>query len=235
MPDCPTNVRFLERAFADRGPKMIAGFSKPLTHNLRGVLHGQRSAKRRYGGMIRHTEGAMLRRWASLVPADGTILEIGCYGGLSTSYLAQGRRDAGNRAHIFAVDPFDSDLDKQADLTDGCVALEAKPSRQSVEDRLHQAGFGERLTLIEGYSQEVARGWDRPIDFLWIDGNHDQAEQDFRDFVPHLTPHARVAIHDAHPRYGLPQVADAARRIFADDTWTDLEHVKSILTAVRRG
>ncbi len=89
------------------------------------------------------------------------------------------------------------------------------------------------MELIEGYSQEVAGEWTRPIDFLWIDGNHEQAWRDFADFKPFLTRNARVAVHDAHPRYGYAQVARDARRIFAVDAeWRDLEHVKSIISGV---
>jgi len=76
--------------------------------------------------------------------------------------------------------------------------------------------------------------WNRPIDFLWIDGNHDQAWQDYADWSPFLKPGARVAVHDAHPRYGISKVAEDARRIFSSADWVELEHVKSILTGVRR-
>jgi len=227
-----TNAEFLNRAFQRRSPKILAGFSRPLYHNLAGMLYGHQFDKSRYGGMIRHTEGAMLYKWASELPQHATLVEIGCYGGLSTSYLCRGCLK--NGSHIHAIDPFDSNLDKQASLCDSCVPLEDKPSRAQVAERLKACGFEGMVDLIEGYSQEVVKSWTRPIHFLWIDGNHDQAYQDYVDWSPFLVPGARVAIHDAHPRFGIPKVAEDARRIFSSEEWIRLEHVKSILTAVRR-
>ena len=175
----------------------------------------------------------MLYLWARALPPGATVVEIGCYGGLSTSYLAAGIRDNAG-ARIYAIDPFDSDLEQQAVLTDHRVALEDKPTVDGVRQRLQRAGFGERVTLIEGFSQEVARGWEREIDFLWIDGNHEQALQDYLDFARHLRAGARVAVHDAHPRYGYDSVVRDVRKIFADDAqWRDLEHVKSIISGLR--
>ena len=116
-----TNAEFIERAFSDRGPKVINGFSRPLYHNWMGLRHGHRFSKSEYGGMIRHSEGAMLRRWASQLKNGSVIVEIGCYGGLSTSYMASAC--VGRDIRIFAIDPFGSDLEQQAERTDGCVGL----------------------------------------------------------------------------------------------------------------
>jgi len=227
------NAAFIERAFTQRGPKVWAGFSHPVSHNLAGLLCGHQFSKWRYGGMLRHSEAGMLYRWAQRLPANSTVVEIGCYGGLSTCYLAKGCLKNGSR--VVSIDPFDSDLAKQAQLTDHAVSLKQKPSRSLVYERLKAHGLHRRVELIEGYSQEVVKDWGRLIDFLWIDGNHEQAYQDYLDWSPFLSSRARVAIHDAHPVYGLNNVAEAARAIFHnDDEWTQLEHVKSILTAVRK-
>lgn len=227
-----SNAAFLDRVFRSKSMwKFIDGFSRPLYHNWAGLCYGHRFDKRKYGGMIRHTEAAMLYLWARELPRDATIVEIGCYGGLSTSYLALGCR--GNGGRIFSIDPFDSCLDRQEELCDSAVKLEAKPSRQTVMKRLEAHGLHTRVELIEGFSQDVAKTWNRPVHFLWIDGNHDQAYQDYVDWSPFLVPGARVALHDAHPRYGLERVAQDAYRIFNSDAWTRLEHVKGIVTGVR--
>lgn len=226
-----TNAQFLDHAFDPRRSKILGGFSRPFYHNLAGWIDGHQFNKREYGGMIRHTEGAMLYRWAAALAPNSTIVEIGCYGGLSTSFMARGCQRNGSK--IYAIDPFDSDLPRQEDLCDGAVALERKPSRALVRQRLEQSGLADRVELIEGFSQEVVKTWNRGIDFLWIDGNHDQAFQDYVDWSRFLNPRARVAIHDAHPRYGIRKVAEDARRIFSSEDWVELEHVKSILTGVK--
>lgn len=229
------NQAFLEKAFTEQGPKLISGFSRPLYHNMMGLLHGYRYDKQYYGGMIRHTEAGMLYTWARNLPAGSTIVEIGCYGGLSTSYLAAGLKGKAN-CRIYAIDPFGSDLDKQQELSDNCVSLDDKPTKEEVMQRLRQNGFGDCVELVEGYSQEIARNWQQRIDFLWIDGNHEQAYQDFVDFKPFLNPGARVAVHDAHPRYGYQEVVRDVRKIFANDAeWQQLEHVKSIISGIYVG
>lgn len=227
-----TNSEFLDRAFQNKSPKIIYGFSRPLYHNLAGLLHGHRFAKTVNGGMMRHTEAAMLYQWAKQLPPNSTVVEIGCYGGLSTSYLATGCRENGSK--IVSIDPFNSRLDQQDELSDECVSLENKPSRAEVLARLKERGFDKNVELIEGFSQEVVKSWKGSINFLWIDGNHDQAYEDYVDWSPFLAPRARVAFHDAHPRYGLPQVAEAVRKVFSSDDWCELEHVKGIVTAVRK-
>jgi predicted O-methyltransferase YrrM len=227
-----TNSDFLSRVFAARGPKILRGFSRPLYHNLMGFLYGHQFNKAEYGGMIRHTEGAMLYKWASQLPPTSVIVEIGCYGGLSTSYLAKGCRK--NSSKIYAIDPFDSDLNRQEALCDQAVSLSQKPSKNMVAERLRRAALLDRVELIEGFSQDVVKTWTSPVHFLWIDGNHEQAYQDYLDWSPFLVPGARLAIHDAHPRFGIAKVAEDARRIFNSEEWTRLEHVKSTLTGVRQ-
>ncbi len=226
------NSEFLNRAFQDRSPKIVFGFSRPLYHNLAGLRYGHQFEKSPNGGMIRHTEAAMLYQWARQLAPQSTVLEIGCYGGLSTSYLATGCKENGSK--VFSVDPFDSRLDQQTTLCDRAVSLEKKPSRAMVAARLKERGLDSQVELIEGFSQEVVKTWQRTIHFLWIDGNHDQAYEDYVDWSPFLAPRARVGFHDAHPRYGLPQVAEAVRKVFSTDDWCELEHVKGIITAVRR-
>lgn len=229
------NQAFLEKAFSEQGPKVISGFSRPLYHNIMGLLHGYKYDKNFYGGMIRHTEAGMLYKWAKELKPGSTIVEIGCYGGLSTSYLGSGLKGKAN-CKIYAIDPFGSDLGKQEELTDNCVSLDDKPTKELVLERLSNNGFGEVVELVEGYSQEVAKAWDKPIDFLWIDGNHEQAYQDFVDFKPYLNKGARVAVHDAHPRYGYPEVVRDVQKIFAEDSeWRDMEHVKSIISGIYIG
>jgi predicted O-methyltransferase YrrM len=227
-----TNSAFVDRAFRERGPKLIFGFSRPLYHNLAGVLYGRRFIKGRHGGMIRHTEAAMLYQWARQLRPHSTIVEIGCYAGLSTSYLACGCLENGSM--VYAIDPFDSNLPQQTALCDLSVSLEDKPSRQFVAERLKSCGLADHVELIEGFAEEVVRTWTRRIDFLWIDGNHNRAYEDYLEWSPFLKARARVAIHAAHPRYGLPQVAEAARRIFSSEEWGQLEHVKGIMTGVRK-
>jgi len=229
-----SNAEFFQRAYSENGPKVISGFSRPVYHNLMGILYGHQFDKMGFGGMIRHTEAGMLYEWASEVPQGGTIVEIGCYGGLSTSYLVKGSENRDVR--ICSIDPFNSDLETQAELTDGCVELDDKPTKELVAQRMAKLGAADRVTLIEGFSQEAVKDWKGEIDFLWIDGNHDQAYLDFTDWSPFLKVGGRIGFHDSHPRYGYPQVAkDVEKALESPAHWGQLEHVKSIISAIKLG
>jgi len=46
------NAEFLENAFYRKGPKLLSGFSRPVYHNIIGLLHGYKFDKRDFGGML---------------------------------------------------------------------------------------------------------------------------------------------------------------------------------------
>jgi hypothetical protein len=62
-------------------------------------------------------------------------------------------------------------------------------------------------------SSELAASWNRPIRFLWIDGDHTYsgALADIRNFRPHLENGAIVAFHDALSPFEGPL------RVFVDE------------------
>jgi hypothetical protein len=49
-----------------------------------------------------------------------------------------------------------------------------------------------------GLSSEVAKSWDKPIHFLFVDGSHlyEDVLADFAGFFPHVVPGGLVAFHD---------------------------------------
>lgn len=44
-----TNNDFLEKAWSPDRTKLWGGFSRPLFHNLMGILHGYKYGKKEYG------------------------------------------------------------------------------------------------------------------------------------------------------------------------------------------
>jgi predicted O-methyltransferase YrrM len=56
-----------------------------------------------------------------------------------------------------------------------------------------------RVEWLRMRSDEAARGWTRPIDFLFIDGDHDYeaVRRDFEEWSPHVTSDGTLAFHDA--------------------------------------
>lgn len=119
------------------------------------------------------------------------ILEIGSYKGKSTVGLASIAQRYG-LGPVIAVDPH----------TAPAVTDYGHGSRQSSwEDfrgSLRQAGVEGSVEAHRAYSRDLARGWNRPIRFLWIDGDHTYrgAREDIGLFQKHLVPRGIVAFHD---------------------------------------
>ncbi len=71
---------------------------------------------------------------------------------------------------------------------------------------LEAAGVSGGIDTHCAFSTDVAPGWNRPIGFLWIDGDHSYrgAKADFDGFAPHLVPGGVVAFHDALHEFAGP-------------------------------
>jgi len=142
-------------------------------------------------GFLTEREARFLALAAACAPARGTILEIGSFKGKSTVGLASIAARYG-LGKVVTVDPHtapsvtDPDLEGQTSSWDDFRAtLRAARVEGAVE--VHRA-----------FSRDLARGWDRPIRLLWIDGDHTYAgaKEDIDLFRRHLADGAIVALHD---------------------------------------
>jgi Methyltransferase domain len=142
-------------------------------------------------GHLTEREARFLALAAAIAPRDGVILEIGSFKGKSTVGLASIAARYG-LGKVVAVDPHtapsvtDPDLKGQASTWDDFRAT------------LRTAGLEAAVEAHRTFSRDLARGWDRPIRLLWIDGDHTYAgaKQDLDLFRRHLAPGAIVALHD---------------------------------------
>ena len=101
---------------------------------------------------------------------------------------------------MFSVDPFGLSPERQEQEFDGTVHFvrHQKPSKSQVEANLERHGLTDRVTAIEGFSIDVAGTWSRPVGLLFIDGNHNQAREDFEAWKDHLVAGAIVVFHDTN-------------------------------------
>jgi len=143
---------------------------------------------------------------AACAPARGTILEIGSYKGKSTVGLASiaQRYDLGP---VVSVDPHSAPA-----VTDFGHGSQ-QSSWEDFQASLRDAGVERSVEPHRAYSRDLARGWNRPIRFLWIDGDHTYrgAKEDIDLFRPHLVPGAIVAMHDVLHTFEGPV------RVFAEE------------------
>ena len=156
-------------------------------------------------GHLTEREGRFLSLMAACAPVRGTMVEIGSYKGKSTVGLAFVARHYG-LGHVVTVDPHTS-----PSITDP-----NEPGESSYEafcDSLERAGVVGDVEAHRAYSRDLARGWDRAIRLLWIDGDHTYAgaKEDLDLFRAHLVPGAIVAMHDVLANFEGPI------RVFARD------------------
>lgn len=126
-------------------------------------------------------------RWlfetAKSLPDNSIILEIGCFLGKSTNCLAFGC--AGTNKRVFAIDAFEKHF-------------EFENFYKTWEDTLEKNGLLKYVFPLVGYSQDIAKIWEYPIDFLFVDGSHLYKDvlADFLNFFPFVVKGGIVAFHD---------------------------------------
>jgi predicted O-methyltransferase YrrM len=119
--------------------------------------------------------------------APEVVVEIGSARGRSTCALALACRQNG-RGKVYAVDPHSPNAWSETGGDSG----------EFLRRRLREYELDSWCEVVKATSEEAARTWSRPIDFLFLDGDHtlDGVRKDFELFQPWLSDGALVAFHD---------------------------------------
>jgi len=177
-------------------------------------------------GWLLDDEVELLYRLASGV-TSGTIVEIGSYRGKSTVTLALGSRDH-YRVPVYAVDPHETFT--------GAMGFQFQPAdRTAFLRNIVRCEVSEIVRVVNLPSCVAAAGWNRPVELLWIDGDHryESVKQDLNCWERHLAPGARVALHDStDPNLGPQQ---AIREAIEAGRFEPLELVGLTTVLARRG
>jgi predicted O-methyltransferase YrrM len=150
-----------------------------------------------------------------------SIVEIGVYHGATTALLARAMAPNGI---LYGIDPHPP----------GRLGFSLE--RAIARREIARAG-ARRVVLIQARSDQAARGWRQPIDFLFIDGDHswEGLARDWRDWSPHVVPGGVVALHDSRPsgheEHG--SVRYAREHIFPDPRFRQRAAV-GVLTVLER-
>jgi Methyltransferase domain len=174
--------------------------------DLESVLDQAWEATQKVPGYLTEKEARFLGLLAACVPAKGTIVEIGSFKGRSTVMLAKVASHYGG-GPVVAIDPHNSPI---------LLGIPSEPQTSSYRDFLENvrtAGVAAHVEPHAEYSTAVAKSWNRPIRFLWIDGDHtyEGAKSDLDGFFPHVVPSGVVAFHDALSNFPGPI------RVFVED------------------
>jgi predicted O-methyltransferase YrrM len=170
-------------------------------------------------------EGRFLSGLAAAV-SDGVIVEIGSHQGRSAIALAHGSL-SGSKADVFAVDPHEP--------FKGLYGGNFGPAdRQAFYRHIADANVGEIVRLISLPGPVAARGFDRPVALLFIDGDHSLpgVTADFDAWSVHLKPGALVAFDDAtDPQAGPFQLI---RKLLDSKAWTEGQGCGKVRVLKRR-
>ena len=115
-------------------------------------------------------------------------VEIGSARGKSACTVGLAlRRNGGGK--LYAIDPHASTNWNDSASVD---------SFGIITEHLRKAGVAEYVEIVRQTSTEAAAGWERPIDLIFIDGDHsyEGVKADWDRFTPHVREFGVVVFHD---------------------------------------
>jgi predicted O-methyltransferase YrrM len=135
-------------------------------------------------GHLHPLEGRLLYWLASQVPAGGCVVEIGSYLGRSSGFLATGLK---SNAKLVCVDTWLNDA----------MPIEKRDVMQQFLTNTRR--LAARLEIARGRSEEIAARWVKPVDVLFIDGDHSYAgcSTDLKSWLPFVRSRGWIAVHDS--------------------------------------
>lgn len=172
--------------------------------------------------MLTVDEVEYLYRLAQRNAGKGVIVEIGSWKGKSTIALARGASLADN-ALVYAIDPHKPFLEESY----------SEDTEAEFLTNLKNASVQDQVIPMTMTSEDAARGWNRPIRLLWIDGDHryEAAKLDFTLWEPHLIEGGILAMHDTIRKNGPKRVL--WENIFRSKHFQEISIVDNI-TAIRK-
>jgi predicted O-methyltransferase YrrM len=115
-------------------------------------------------------------------------VEIGSARGNSTCAIAAGLKENG-RGKLYAIDPH-----MPTDWNDN-LSIDTFDILQS---NISTLGLTDQVEIIRSLSEDAARDWTRPIDLIFIDGDHsyEGVKRDWDVFVKYVSRFGVVVFHD---------------------------------------
>lgn len=190
-----------------------------MTPSGRDVLRAYDSTE----GLLAIREAAWIYRRARRAR---TIVEIGSFRGRSCVLLAKGSQRIGGR--ITAIDP-------HRPSGDGSFMNFMEEDNRRFHDAVARHHVAERVTKIVADSRSALAKWDgRPIDLLWIDGDHsyEGAKFDIQAWGALVGPGGWMLAHDYGRFPGVTQAWDEI--VTSKQGWGATTLVRTIASAQRR-
>jgi predicted O-methyltransferase YrrM len=172
---------------------------------------------------------------AQVSEAEGQLLERSAAG--ARSLVEIGIAEGGSAWHLRRS------MDPQGTLTliDTYPAVLGMNMSRIIARRLVDGVDRGIVEWLRTRSDEAVHGWNRPIDFLFIDGDHsyEAVARDFEDWSPHVLPEGTIAFHDALTGASWMDESFGSARFVselngADGEWRMVEGVDSLAVFRRR-
>jgi predicted O-methyltransferase YrrM len=171
------------------------------------------------------------------LPDDRPVaVEIGSWLGKSSLVLSKGMKGK-TEPKLYCIDPFNGDADEADRAMYGSEMRKMNRTlEEAFRDNMRKHGVLDVVRPMVGYSFEFAADFKEPIDFLFIDGNHDYEAvlQDYEQWSPLLKTGGTIAFHDVvlgeNPDPAGPGMV-AKQHIFDSPRWTGVKLVDALLVA----
>jgi predicted O-methyltransferase YrrM len=140
-------------------------------------------------------------------------VEIGSARGKSAAAVGMALKENG-RGKLMAIDPH-----RQTEWNDH----ESVDTFEVINYHLRVLEVTDYVEIVRKTSDEAAKAWSRPIDMIFIDGDHsyEGVKRDWDLFVPHVRPFGVVVFHDTlwdiRPDPKFPPRADMGVPRFVDE------------------
>lgn len=141
-------------------------------------------------GWLTDREGELLYSLAKNCIGNGVIVEIGSWQGKSTIWLGKGSK-AGNRVKIYAIDPHTEHIEDEE-------LYRKAGSFKEFKKNIKNAKVNDIIIPIVQASEETAKNFNKPVEFIFIDGAHEynRVKLDFELWFPKLIDGGIMAFHD---------------------------------------
>ncbi|MDH5541499.1 MAG: class I SAM-dependent methyltransferase [Nitrospinota bacterium] len=179
---------------------VIPGHLKNSSEPWAVALAGMYREKASYPAPLSPAQGDLLRTFIANI-APSTVLEIGCYIGISSLWIAAGLEQAGGDGILHGVDRFNTIKPWLPHFSEP-----VEDPKGLAESYIRKAGLSHRVKFHKGDScvngKEVAASLDG-LDILFIDGDHTEegCANDFNALSPFVKNGGYIILHDIYPEH----------------------------------
>jgi SAM-dependent methyltransferase len=166
-------------------------------------------------GWFAHTE--VFKKYIEEIPSESTVVEVGCFMGRSTCYIAELIKKSNKDVKFYAIDTFDGSQTEQCHI-DISTQLTANNSSflQEYEKHLDYCKVSQYVQTIRGTSLNSCNEFDdSSIDIIYVDASHEYSDvlADITAWYPKLKQNGIICGDDYNH---FPGVSKAVHEYFGD-------------------